>query len=62
MYKKSKQVAKNSYQTATAVQNQSSTLGAWTKNIATKIADSEFRNKNKYLKAKMTNQNTRKMN
>ena len=62
MYKKSKQVAKNSYQTATAVQNQSSTLEAWTKNIATKIADSEFRNKNKYLKAKMTNQNTRKMN
>ena len=62
MYKKSKQVAKNSYQTATTVQNQSSTLEAWTKNIATKIAGSEFRNKNKYLKAKMTNQNTRKMN
>ena len=37
-------------------------LEAWTKNIATKMADSEFRNKNKKLKAQLTNQNTQKMN
>ena len=34
------------------------TLEAWTKNMATKMADSEFRNKNKKSKAKLTNQNT----
>ena len=32
-------------------------LEAWTKIIATKMADSEFRNKNKKSKAKLTNQN-----
>ena len=37
-------------------------LETWTKNIATKMAVSEFRIKNKNLNAKLTNQNTRKMN
>ena len=37
-------------------------LEAWTKNIATKMADSEFRNHNKKSKSKLTNQNTQKMN
>ena len=37
-------------------------LEAWTKNIAIKMADSEFRNKNKKSKAKLTNENTQKMN
>ena len=37
-------------------------LQACTKNIATKMADSEFWNKNKKLKAKLTNENTRKIN
>ena len=33
-------------------------LDAGTKNIATKMADSEFRNKTKKSKAKLNNQNT----
>ena len=37
-------------------------LQAWTKNIARKMADSELGTKNKKSKAKLTNQNTRKMN
>ena len=56
------QVPKNGYQTATTIQTNLPLLEAWTKNIATKMADSEFRNKNKKSKANLTNQNTRKMN
>ena len=37
-------------------------LEAWAKNIATKIVHSEFRNKNKKSKAKLTNQNMQIMN
>lgn len=37
-------------------------LQAWTKNTAPKMADSEFGTKNKKSKAKLTNQNKRKMN
>ena len=61
-YKKSRQVLKNGYQTATTIQTNLPLLEAWTKTIATKMADSEFQNKNKKLKAKLTNQNTQKMN
>ena len=35
-----------------------STLESWTKTIATKMADSEFPNKNKKSKAELINQNT----
>ena len=61
-YKKSKQVAKNGYQTATKYETNLPPLEAWTKNISTKMADSEFRNSIKTSKAKLTNQNTRKRN
>ena len=37
-------------------------LEAWTKILATKMADSEFQNKNKKSKATLANQNTQKMN
>ena len=37
-------------------------LQAWAKNITLKMDDSKFWNKNKQLKAKLTNQNKRKMN
>ena len=37
-------------------------LEAGTKNISTKMAESKFWNSNKTLKAKLTNQDTRKMN
>ena len=58
-YKKSKQVAKIGYQTATIVQYQFSTTGSTDyKNIATKMVDSELWNKNKKSKAKLTNQNS----
>ena len=33
-------------------------LEAWTKNISTKMADSEFQNNIKTSKVKLTNQNT----
>ena len=52
---------KNDYQTATTIKTNLPSLKAWTKNIATKMDDSEFRNKNKKLKTKLTNQNTRKI-
>ena len=58
----SRQVPKNGYQTLTTIQNNLPPLQEWTKNIATKMAESEFRNKNKKSKAKLTNQNTQKMN
>ena len=61
-YKTSRQVPKNGYQTATTIQTNLAPLEAWTKNIATKMAGSEFWNKNKKSKARLTNQNTRKMN
>ena len=61
-YKKSKQVPKNGYQTATTIQTNPPPLEEWTKNIAAKMTDSEFWNKNKKSKAKLTNQNTQKMN
>ena len=54
MYKIFKQVPKNSYQTVTTIQNNLPPLEAETKNIATKMVDSEFRNKNKKSKAKLT--------
>ena len=37
-------------------------LEAWPKTIATDMADSEFQNKNKKSKVRLTNQNTQKMN
>ena len=49
-YKKSRQAHKNVYQTATTIQNNLPPLEAWTKNIATKMADSEFRSKTKNRK------------
>ena len=61
-YKISRQVPKNGYQTATTIPYNLPQLEAWTKNIVTKMAYSEFRNKNKKSKPKQTNQNTRKMN
>ena len=57
-YKKSRQVPKNGCQTATTIQTNLPPLEAWTKNIATKMTDSEFGNKNKKSKVKLTNQNT----
>ena len=57
----SRQIPKNGYQTATTKQNNLPPMEAWTKNIATKMADSEFWNKNKISKAELTNKNTRKM-
>ena len=51
---------------ATRVQNLCKTnlppLEAWTENIATKMADQNFGIKTKKWKAKLTNQNTPKMN
>ena len=61
-YKKSKQVAKNGYKTAAKYKTNLPPLETWTKNISTKTADSEFQNNIKTLKAKLTNQNTRKIN
>ena len=61
-YKIPRQVPTNRYQTTTTIQTNLPPLEGWTKNAATKMADSEFRNKNKKSKAKLTNQNTRKMN
>ena len=61
-YKIPRQVPKNGYQTATTIQTNLPPLEAWTKTIATKMADSEFGNKNKKSKAKLANQNTQKMN
>ena len=61
-YKISRKVPRNMYQTATTIQTNLPPLEARTKNIATKMANSQFRNKNKYSKAKLTDQNTRKMN
>ena len=49
-YKKSRQVPKNGHQTATTIQTNLPPLEAWTKNIPTKMADSEFRNKKKNQK------------
>ena len=45
-------------QTATTIQNNFPQLEACTKNIAAKMADSEFQNKNK-IESKLTNKNTK---
>ena len=57
-YKKSKQVAKMATRLLQLFKTNLPPLEAWTKNIATKMADSELRNKDKKWKAKLTHQNT----